>query len=92
MLTILTLCGLIPFQARLRAAARHGREPVFKPTLPRLENVPSLKDAIRLTLALVDQWMASYEWEPASVILDIHDTGDVEHGHRQLSLFNAHYD
>ena len=57
-----------------------------------LENAPSLKDAIRLTNALVDQWMASYEREPASVILDIDDTCDVVHGHQQLSLFNAHYD
>ena len=63
-----------------------------QPRLSRLENAPSLKDAIRLTWALVDQWMASYEREPASVILDIDDTCDVVHGHQQLSLFNAHYD
>ena len=63
-----------------------------QPTLSRLENAPSLKDAIRLTYALVDQWKASYEREPASVILDIDDTCDVAHGHQQLSLFNAHYD
>ena len=63
-----------------------------QPTLSRLENAPSLKDAIRLTWALVDQWMDSYEREPASVILDIDDTCDVVHGHQQLSLFNAHYD
>ena len=63
-----------------------------QPTLSRLENAPSLKDAIRLTWALVDQWMASYDRQPASVILDIDDTCDVVHGHQQLSLFNAHYD
>lgn len=63
-----------------------------QPTLSRLENAPSLKDAIRLTYALVDQWMASYAHEPASIILDIDDTCDVVHGHQQLSLFNAHYD
>ena len=57
-----------------------------------MENAPSLKDAIRLTYALVDQWTASYERAPASVILDIDDTCDVAHGHQQLSLFNAHYD
>jgi Transposase DDE domain group 1 len=63
-----------------------------QPTLSRLENAPSLKDAIRLTYALVDQWTASYVREPASVVLDIDDTCDVAHGHQQLSLFNAHYD
>jgi hypothetical protein len=69
-----------------------GADLCSQPTLSRLENAPSLKDAIRLTYALVDQWLASYEREPASVILDIDDTCDVVHGHQQLSLFNAHYD
>jgi len=69
-----------------------GADLCSQPTLSRLENAPSLQDAIRLTYALVDQWMASYEREPSSVILDIDDTCDVVHGHQQLSLFNAHYD
>ena len=76
-------CGRLP---------ESGADLCSQPTLSRLENAPSLKDAIRLTYALVDQWMASYESEPVSVILDIDDTCDVVHGHQQLSLFNAHYD
>jgi Transposase DDE domain group 1 len=36
------------------------RDLCSQPTLSRLENAPSLKDVIRLTYALVDQWMASY--------------------------------
>lgn len=63
-----------------------------QPTLSRLENAPSLKDAIRLTYSLVEQWMASYDRPPSSVVLDIDDTCDVAYGHQQLSLFNAHYD
>ena len=73
-------------------AVPHMSRRSSQPTLSRLENALSLKDAIRLTYALAVQWMASYEREPASVILDIDDTCDVAHGHRQLSLFNAHYD
>ena len=69
-----------------------GRDLCSQPTLSRLENAPSLKDTIRLSYALVDQWMDSYERAPASVTLDIDDTCDVVHGHQQLSLFNAHYD
>jgi hypothetical protein len=76
-------CGRLP---------ETGGDLCSQPTLSRMENAPTLKDAIRLTYALVDQWMASYEREPASVILDIDDTCDVAHGHQQLSLFNAHYD
>ena len=51
-----------------------------------------MRDAIRLTYALVDQWMDSYATAPDGVVLDIDDTCDVVHGHQQLSLFNAHYD
>jgi len=57
-----------------------------------MENAPRLKDAIRLTYALVDQWMASYDKPPPSVTLDIDDTCDIVHGQQQLSQFNAHYD
>ena len=69
-----------------------GRDLCSQPTLSRLENAPRLKDVIRLTYALVDAWMDSYEKPPSSVTLDIDDTCDVAHGHQQLSLFNAHYD
>ncbi|ABS70275.1 hypothetical protein Xaut_5077 (plasmid) [Xanthobacter versatilis] len=47
-----------------------GADLCSQPTLSRLENAPSLKDAIRLTFTLVDQWIASYERESASVILE----------------------
>lgn len=69
-----------------------GRDLASQPTLSRLENAPALRDVIRLTHALVDQWMASYDDPPPSVTLDIDDTCDIAHGHQQLSLFNAHYD
>ena len=76
-------CGRLP---------ESGADLCSQPTLSRMENAPSLKDAIRLTYALVDQWMASYATPPQAVTLDIDDTCDIAHGHQQLSLFNAHYD
>lgn len=69
-----------------------GRDLCSQPTLSRLENAPALRDVIRLTYALVDQWIASYDKPPSFVTLDIDDTCDIAHGHQQLSLFNAHYD
>lgn len=69
-----------------------GADLASQPTLSRLENAAGLRDAIRLTYALVDQWMASYPVAPARVTLDIDDTCDEVHGRQQLSLFNAHYD
>ncbi len=50
--------------ARGRLPAR-GRDLCSQPTLSRLENAPGLKDVIRLTYALVDQWMASYATPPS---------------------------
>ena len=76
-------CGRLP---------ESGADLASQPTLSRLENAPSLRDAIRLTYALIDQWMESYATPPDGVVLDIDDTCDVVHGHQQLSLFNAHYD
>jgi hypothetical protein len=76
-------CGRLP---------ESGADLASQPTLSRLENAPTIRDAIRLTHALVDQWMASYATVPHGVVLDIDDTCDVVHGHQQLSLFNAHYD
>ena len=63
-----------------------------QPTLSRLENAPGLKDVIRLTYALVDQWMASYPTPPSRVTLDIDDT--LRRGARPSAAFavNAHYD
>ena len=69
-----------------------GRDLCSQPTISRLENAPCLKDVVRLTYALVDPWCASYQKEPAAVVLDIDDTCDVVHGCQQLSLFNAYYD
>ena len=64
-----------------------GRDLCSQPTLSRLENAPGLKNVIRLTYALVDQWMASYPTPPCRITLDIDDTCDVAHGHQQLSVF-----
>src|SRR6266508_3310656 len=68
------------------------RDLCSQPTVSRLENAPRLHEAIRLSYALVDMWMDSYQQAPRAVTLDIDDTVDVVHGRQQLSLFNAHYD
>ena len=68
------------------------RDLCSQPTLSRLENAPYLHEVIRLSYALVDLWMDSYDRAPSAVTLDIDDTVDVVHGRQQLSLFNAHYD
>jgi hypothetical protein len=73
-------------------APASGEALCSQPTMSRLENAPSRIEIARLMRALVDQFCASYQRAPASIILDIDDTFDAVHGRQQLSLFNAHYD
>jgi hypothetical protein len=63
-----------------------------QPTMSRLENTPSKLELARAMRAMVDQFCASYDRPPRSIILDIDDTLDTVHGNQQMSLFNAHYD
>jgi hypothetical protein len=79
-------------QSCLRTAADTGRDLCSQPTLSRLENASRLREAIRLSYALVDIWMDSHGCAPDAVTLDIDDTVDVVHGRKQRSLINAHYD
>jgi hypothetical protein len=71
------LLHLLAARARTRIRGI-GRNLNSQPTMSRLENAPGLKDVIRLTYALVDQWMASYETVSSSVTLDMGDTCDLD--------------
>ncbi len=53
--------------------------------------VPTRREVVRMTYAMIDLYCASYARPPAAVTLDIDDTADIVHGHQQLSLFNSHY-
>lgn len=51
-----------------------------------------LQGVVQLTHAQSDQRMTSYRRASNAVGLDIDDSGDIVHGQRQLSLFDAHDD
>ena len=69
-----------------------GADLCSQPTMSRWENMPSLREVVRLSTAMVDIYCASYPRPPGAMTLDIDDTVDAVHGHQQLSLFNAHHD
>src|SRR2546427_12174459 len=52
------------------------------PTFSRLEHSVDSKDVYRLTTALVDQFMASYEEPPAAIVLDLAHSDDPTHCHQ----------
>lgn len=76
-------CGRLP---------ESGVDLMSQPTVSRWENMPGLRELIRLGRVMVDLYCASYAAPPDAVVLDIDDTVDVVHGRQQLSLFNAHHD
>jgi hypothetical protein len=61
-------------------------------TMSRLENMPSCREAARLTAAMIDQFCCSFPTPPSEIVLDIDDTLDIVHGGQQLSFWNAHHD
>ena len=69
-----------------------GDDLASQPTMSRLENRVRRTELYRLSRALVDVFLSSYETAPEAIILDIDDTDDETHGGQQLSLFNGHYD
>jgi Transposase DDE domain group 1 len=76
-------CGRLP---------ETGADLCSQPTISRWENAPTLREIVRLTYALIDIWCRSYAKPPVSAVLDIDDTLDVAHGHREMAEWNAHYD
>jgi hypothetical protein len=69
-----------------------GDDLCSQPTVSRWENMPTLREVMRMTYAMIDVYCASYARPPEEVTLDIDDTCDVAHGNQQLALFHAHYD
>jgi hypothetical protein len=69
-----------------------GADLCSQSTMSRLENMPSRREAVRLTAALIDQFCASFAAPPPQITLDIDDTLDIVHGGQQLSFWNAHHD
>lgn len=62
-----------------------------QPTMTRLENRLSRKDLFDIGEAFIDDFIASYNSEPDSIIIDANDTNADTYGAQQLTLFNAYY-
>lgn len=62
-----------------------------QPTMTRLENRLSTEELYNIGLCFVDEFIASYESEPDSIIIDADDTNADTYGAQQLTLFNAYY-
>ena len=61
-------------------------------TLSRLENTVTRADVLRVSRALLDQFLDRCGADPQWIVLDLDPFADPCHGHQQLSLFSGHYD
>jgi len=75
-----------------------GRKPLdengdlaSQPTFSRLENAATRKDIYRMTLALIDQFVAGFAKEPKVIVLDMDHTDDPTYGQQEFSFYNHHY-
>lgn len=62
-----------------------------QPTMTRLENRLTRKELYDIGEAFIDDFIASYNSEPDSIIIDADDTNADTYGAQQLTLFNAYY-
>ena len=62
------------------------------PTLCRLENRVDRAALVRISTALVEQFIASHAAPPEHLILDFDATDDPVHGHQEGRFFHGYYD
>jgi len=62
------------------------------PTLCRFENWVDRKSLVRMSIALVENFIASFETPPEELILDFDATDDSVHGKQELAFFHGYYD
>ena len=62
-----------------------------RPTMTRLENRLSRKELLDIGECLIDDFIASYDSEPDSIIVDADDTNADTYGARQFTLFYGYY-
>ena len=74
------------------AAGRDADAPALasQPTISRLENLPGIRDLIRLFYCQIDAFICGYRKKPHAIVLDIDPTACLTHGQQELQLFNTH--
>jgi hypothetical protein len=80
------------FKIALERDPETGTALCSQPTISRMENLPGVRDLIRMGRAMVRFYCQSFTRVPGQVVLDVDDTFDAAHGHQQLRLFNSYYD
>jgi hypothetical protein len=82
-----------PFWQALAECAPDPQRPLASaPTLCRLENRVGRRALFEMAHVLVEQFIASFDGPPESLVLDFDATDDPVHGHQEGRFFHGYYD
>jgi hypothetical protein len=82
-----------PFWQALAECAPDPQRPLASaPTLCRLENRVHRRTLFEMAKVLVEQFIASFDEPPESLVLDFDATDDPVHGHQEGRFFHGYYD
>jgi len=69
-----------------------GPDLASQPTLSRFENAVSPQDLYRLSVAVVDFFIAQQTHPPQQIVLDVDATDDPTHGQQELAFYHGYYE
>ena len=82
-----------PFWQALAEVDPNPEKPLASaPTLCRLENRARRRTLFKMSIVLVEQFIASHQTPPECLVLDFDATDDPVHGHQEGRFFHGYYD
>lgn len=68
-----------------------GKALASQPTISRFENMPGVKDQVRMAVAMARVVISQLPAKTSRVIIDVDPTEDPCHGQQEFEFFNGHY-
>jgi len=84
-------CNVLKDDGIMQVCANNQQSLATQPTMSRFENQADNKQLYKMSIAFVDNFIASYASEPDVIIIDSDDTNSFTYGQQELTLFNNYY-
>ena len=70
---------------------KSGEALASQPTISRFENMPGVKEQVRLAVAMASRVISAFPAHTRRIIIDVDPTEDPCHGQQEFEFFNGHY-
>jgi hypothetical protein len=70
---------------------KSGQALASQPTISRFENMPGIRDLVRMAVAMAQRVISRLPARTRRVIIDVDPTEDPCHGQQEFEFFNGHY-